>query len=230
MKEKREDDRPYEKMQKFGAGALTDAELLAVIFRTGTKNVNSVELAENVLKELDRFGGLIGIHKVQIRELLQIEGIGPVKAMQLKCIAQLSTRIASMNYRNMEDFYKPEQVAAFYMEQLRHETTEHVIAAFLNTKLKYLGDRTITVGTINSSIVSPREILIEALKVDAAYIILIHNHPSGDPTPSSEDYQVTNRMRKACDLVGIPLMDHVVIGDNRYVSLKETGTFGILHS
>lgn len=223
MKDTEKENRPYEKCIANGPETLTDAELLAVIIRTGTKTQNSVELAEQILKMNGNTSGILGIHHVTIQELLQIKGIGLVKAIQIKCVAELSRRIHKKQYREMPDFCGPEQIANYYMEDLRHLEQEHLYLILLNTKHHLIGEIELSKGTVNSSVFSPREALIEALRMGAVNMVLMHNHPSGDPTPSREDIQTTTRMEQAGKIIGISLIDHIIIGDNKYISLRQRG-------
>lgn len=225
IKEKLKDERPYEKCMRFGTESLTDAELLAIIIRSGTNNQNSVELAGNVLNMNGVSDGILGINHMSIHELMKIKGIGMVKAIQIKCVAELSRRIHREQYKIMPELCSPDSIANYYMEDLRHLETEHLYLVMLNTKHRLLGDIELSRGTVNSSIFSPREAFIEALRMGAVYLILMHNHPSGDPTPSREDITTTRRMWDAGNIIGIPLIDHIIIGDNRYISLKRMGVF-----
>lgn len=223
MKELHESEQPYEKCLKYGTGALSDDELLAVIIRTGSKGEKSVELSKKILQLSDFDKSILGIHHLSIQELMKVKGIGKVKAIQIQCVAELSRRLAKATALNHLCFTTPATIADYYMEDLRHQVQEHLILVLLNTKSKLIKDILLTKGTVNSSLISPREIFIEAVKKDAVYIILIHNHPSGDPSPSNEDIAVTKRIKEAGQLIGILLIDHIIIGDNRYVSLKERG-------
>lgn len=221
MKDINRENRPYEKFITKGPVALTDSELLAIIIRTGTCEKNSVALAESVLA-LTGERGMAGLVQLSVKELMKLKGIGKVKAIQLKCVAELSRRIAkaSISLKGRE-FSAPEVVADYYMEDMRHLKTEHLLVAMLNTKNHLIGDFELSRGTVNSSVISPRELFIEALKQEAVHVILIHNHPSGDPTPSREDILATHRIREAGEFIGISLIDHVIIGDNKYISLKQ---------
>ncbi|MBP5158827.1 MAG: DNA repair protein RadC [Lachnospiraceae bacterium] len=221
IKDLPECERPYEKCRNLGPGALSDAELLAVILRTGKRGVSSKALAQRILDHNGR--GILGLAGISLDELLRFEGVGKVKALQILCIGELSKRIAGAKALEKLDFRDPRSIADYYMESMRHCKSEHLMAVFLDTKLKRIGEQVISVGTVNSAIISPREIFIEALKRDAVNLVLLHNHPSGDPTPSNGDINATQRFAKACDYVGIRLLDHVIIGDNCHVSMKSEG-------
>lgn len=214
-------DRPYEKCLERGTQALTDAELLAVILRTGTVGSTSIQLAEAVLRLSTNSDGLLGIHQLSCQELMKLKGVGKVKAIQIKCIGELSKRIAKITARERLDFTSPSTIAQYYMEQLRHEPQELLLCMMLDTKNHLLGERVVFKGTVNASLVSPREVFLAALEYRAVHLILVHNHPSGDPTPSKEDLMVTECICQAGELLGIRVLDHIIIGDCRYISFCE---------
>ena len=216
-------ERPYEKCMAMGASALSDAELLAVILRTGTKGQGALETARKILSLSPAAEGLLGLHHLTVNELRKVPGIGMVKAVQLSCIGELSKRMTRKSIDREELFSSPDVVAAYFIEEMRHKEKEELRVVFLNTKGRRLHDTVISIGTVNSSMVSPREIFLEALKFQAVSIILLHNHPSGDPAPSREDILVTGRVAEAGKLIGISLTDHIIIGDRCYISLKERG-------
>ena len=216
-------ERPYEKCMAMGASALSDAELLAVILRTGTKGQGALETARKILSLSPAAEGLLGLHHLTVNELRKVPGIGMVKAVQLSCIGELSKRMTRKSIDREELFSSPDVVAAYFMEEMRHKEKEELRVVFLNTKGRRLHDTVISIGTVNSSMVSPREIFLVALKFQAVSIILLHNHPSGDPAPSREDILVTGRVAEAGKLIGISLTDHIIIGDRCYISLKERG-------
>lgn len=216
-------EQPYEKGEKYGVSALSDAELLAVIIRSGSKKEHSVDLATKVLLCLKSNQGLNGLHQVTKHELMKISGIGKVKALQLLCLAEISKRMVKLESEAGVRMTDPETVARYYMEEMRHLKKEQCRLLLFDTKSKMLAEQILSIGTINTSILSPREVFVTALAHEAVHIILIHNHPSGDPTPSKEDQLITRRIVEAGNLVGIKLMDHIIIGDNKYISLKELG-------
>lgn len=222
--EQKKTDMPYEKFKRFGAKFLTEAELLAVILRTGTKEISAVELGRRIL-DLPPYPikGILGLHHISVEQLMKIKGIGEVKAIQVKCIAELSNRIAQANREQGLCFNQPKTVAQYYMEQMRHEDKEQVLVLFLDNKSRLLKELLLSSGSVSSSIVSPRELFIEALKAEAVGFMLLHNHPSGDPTPSIPDHNVTRNMIQCGKMLDIPLIDHIIIGDNKYISFKEAG-------
>ncbi len=222
MKELPQDERPYEKCLRGGPGALSDRELLAVIIRTGSRERTSLELSEQILSLGAGGEGLLGLLHVSMEDLRQIKGIGMVKGIQLLCIGELSRRIWKRRAQeNLQAFTSPQRIADYYMEDMRHLEQEEIRVMFLNTKQQLIRDHLLSRGTVSASVATPREILIEALRSLAVSMILIHNHPSGDPEPSRADLLLTRRVKDAAGLVGIPLLDHVIIGDRRYVSLRE---------
>ncbi len=216
-------ERPYEKCEKYGPSALSDAELLAVIIRSGTKNERVVDVAAKVLNYSKVYPGLLGLNHMNITELISIKGIGRVKAIQLLCVTELTKRMAKATMEDTICLTNPSSVANYYMQDMRHLTQEKVLLIMMDSKSKILKDMIISSGTVNSSLLSPREIFIHALKYEAVNIIILHNHPSGDPTPSKEDIHTTKRLKEVGNLIGIKLMDHIIIGDNKYISLGEEG-------
>lgn len=216
-------ERPYEKCEAYGPGILSDAELLAVILRTGTKNLRVIDLAINVLNYSKTNPGLKGLNYLSMKELMEISGIGRVKAIELLCLTEITKRMSKEIHKDGLKFITPKSIADYYMQDMRHLSREQVLLLLLDSKSRFIKDIIMSSGTVNASIMPVREVLIQALKEDAVNIILIHNHPSGDPSPSSEDIRVTKRMKEASNLIGLTLMDHIIIGDNRYISLKEQG-------
>lgn len=217
------DERLYEKCLHSGPEKLTDSELLAVVLRSGTRGSSSVQLADEVLHLGQNEQGLLGIYHLSMEDLMQIRGIGQVKAVQIKCIGELSKRIATREAGKLLDFHSPDTIAAYYMERMRHEEQEQMICTMLNTKNQFLGDEVISRGTVNSSMVSPRDLILAAFRHRAVYMILVHNHPSGNPEPSKDDLLFTKRVWEAGALVDIPLLDHIVIGDQQYFSFRQEG-------
>lgn len=221
MKEMPEEERPYEKCLCYGARNLTDVELLAVLLRSGTKGVNSLELARNILYSQSGDASILNIHHLTLQKLKKIKGIGTVKAIQILCLSELAKRLAKASAKEGLVFNLPSTIAEYYMEEMRHQKQEHMKLLMLNTKSKLIGETNISKGTVNASLVSPRELFIEALECNAVSIILLHNHPSGDPTPSTNDILITKRVKEAGDLISIDLLDHIIIGNNCYISFSE---------
>lgn len=216
-------DLPYEKFMEIGPECLSDAELLAIIIRTGVSGETPLSIGKNVLNLVNDKDGLLGLHHVTIKDLMSIKGIGEVKAVKIKCLVEFSNRFAKKYTREKLSFQQPESVAAHYMEQMRHLEKEQVILVLLDGKNRLLEDCIISIGTINCSLMSPREIFRKAIQCNAVSILLLHNHPSGDPTPSKQDIIMTRKMKEASVLVEIPLLDHIIIGDRNYTSFKDKG-------
>lgn len=221
IKELPEDERPYEKCEKYGVQSLSDAELLAVIIKTGTKKKRSVELAMEVLNL--SHDGLNGLYAVSAKQLMNVSGIGRVKAIQIECALELSRRMRRAGTQNRLTFTSPQVISDYYMETMRHFRQEHLMLLMLDTKNRKIADTVVSKGSVNMALISPREIFLEALRHEAVNIVLLHNHPSGDPTPSKEDIEVTKAVAKVGLMMGIRLLDHIVIGNNVYVSLLEEG-------
>ena len=221
MKELPIEERPYEKLEKYGPKALTDAELLAIIIRTGSRGEASTITASRILN-IDR-RGLAAIHMLDIKQLMTINGIGRVKSIQLKALAEIAKRLSKSTSIEKLCIDSPASIANIYMEEMRYHEREHFKVIFLNTKNAIIGDKDISIGTVNASLVDPREIFKMALSYKAVHLILMPNHPSGNPTPSQSDIEVTKRMVKAGNVLGMDILDHIIIGDGNYISLKEQG-------
>ncbi len=200
---------------------MEDAELLAVILRTGTRNVNSVELARRVLARSN--GSLAGLYEQSVPDFRKIPGIGRVKAVQLECLKELSARVVKSVSPAKTDFTSAEEIFHRYSGEMRRERQEVVKVLFLNGQCRLIREYEASRGSVNASLVPVREILVEAVKSEAVYFILMHNHPSGDPMPSHEDRTVTERLKEAGKLVGIELLDHLIFGSARYVSMRQRG-------
>lgn len=214
-----ESERPYERFRRLGAEALSDAELLAIILKSGTRELTSLELARQLLSECQ--GNLLNLYELSYEDLIEHRGIGPVKAIRLKAVAELSSRIARTNSSFQLCFQNPESVALYYMETLRHRSREIFMAAFFDAKCHFLGDCVIAEGGAQSAMVAVSEVFREALKRRTVQMIVLHNHPSGDPSPSRADIELTGRLVEAAGLLGLFVSDHIVIGDNRYYSFLE---------
>lgn len=225
MKDIPKEDRPYEKCIKDGPEVLSDVELLAVIIRTGSRTESSLQLAQNVMElTYPEKDGLLGLCRLSLNELRKLPGIGAVKGIQLQCIGELSKRISrrAATLKNTR-FDNPQSVAEYYMEEMRHLQQEHFYVMFLDTRGALIRDKLMSRGTVNASLASTRDVFIKALECKAVGIILVHNHPSGDSTPSGEDCLLTRKFYEAGNLVDIQLLDHIVIGDNNYCSFKKEG-------
>lgn len=220
IKELPELERPYEKLELYGEKALSNAELLAIIIKTGTKEQTSVELAQKILNLNDtKTEGLNFLRNSSLEELMEIKGIGKVKAIQLKAVAEISIRMAKpINYKKIR-IKTPDDIAKLLIEELRFEKKEIAKIIILNNKNEILKIKDIALGGADFANVTIKEILSEVLKMNAPRIILAHNHPSGDPTPSKGDILFTDRLYGAAELVEVELLDHLVIGNGKYVSI-----------
>ena len=219
MKNLPESERPYEKYLLYGEESLSDAELLAIILKSGTKDSNSLDLARSILK--GNHNNLLNLYDLSYRELMNFSGIGQVKAIQLKAVAELSKRIARTNSGYCLKMNNPKTIADYYMEQLRHLKQELLMCAFFDSKNNFLGDVIISKGAVNYAYISPREVFRCAFEYEAVMFILLHNHPSGDPNPSDDDVRITRRIEKGAQILQLDLVDHIIIGDNKYYSFKE---------
>lgn len=212
---------PYEKCAAYGAEFLTDAELIACILRSGTREYTSVALAERLLELRKGNKGLNGLCSLSFEELTAVPGIGKVKAIQIQSLFELAKRMSRSKAAKSLNFSDPESIAKYYMEDFRHKEQEQLMLMLLDNKGNLLGNKIMFTGTVNASIISPREIYLEALKFHAVSIILLHNHPSGDPSPSDADLRITRKIREAGNFLDIRLLDHIILGDGVYVSFRE---------
>lgn len=218
-------ERPYEKLESYGVSNLSNAELLAIIIKTGTKELTSVQIAQQILaKDVNKLG-ISFLKDISIEEMQQIKGIGRVKAIQLKAVLELSKRIAMPINIKYQKVITPEHVSEIVMSDLKDQKQEIIKTLLLNNKNNLIRIVTNSIGGLNSNIIEPREIFKEPIKASAAKIILVHNHPSGDPTPSRSDIDFTKRICVLADMLGIELLDHIIIGDNNFYSLKRENKF-----
>lgn len=218
IKELPQEERPRERLLKYGAEALANSELLAIVLRSGTKNQSALSLAHKLLQAPD---GLKHLATQTLEEMCEINGIGMAKACQIKASIEIGKRIGAIAPEQRPIIKSPADAAALIMEDMRFLDREHFKTMCLNTKNGVLAIETVSIGSLNSSVVHPREVFKNPIKRSSAAIILIHNHPSGDPTPSSEDVAVTKRLIEGGQILGIEVLDHIIIGDNKYLSLKE---------
>lgn len=216
--------KPRERMLNYGASHLSHAELLAILINTGRKGYSSLDIANELLKSIVN---LKELKHLSINDLNKIKGVGLYKALTLKAAFELGERMHSGSVDDKIQINSPKDVADFMMGKMEHLTQEKFIALFLNSKNIIIKQKTIFMGTLNSVIVHPREIYSEAVKCASNAIIVLHNHPSGDTTPSLEDIKTTDRLRECGDILGIQLLDHVIIGDHTYLSMVEEGYFDI---
>ena len=220
MKELPETERPYEKLEQYGAEILTNAELLAIIIKTGTKDETAVGLDQQILKlNTEKDDNLKFLMELTVEEFMKIKGIGKVKAIQLKAVCELATRINLISNYKEKEILAPKDIAEILIEKMRFEKQEILKVALLNNRNKLLKIRDVAKGGGNFAKATMSAILNEAVKIEAAKIILIHNHPTGDPTPSKQDIVFTQNVEQASNILGIQLLDHIVIGNRNYVSI-----------
>ena len=220
IKQLPETERPYEKLELYGEKTLSNAELLAIIIKTGTKEETSVQIAQKVLNlnETKQYG-MNFLKDITLEELMQIKGIGKVKAIQLKAVAELTIRMSKpSNYKKVK-IKNPRDIARFFMEELRYERREIVKVVILNERNEILKIKELSLGGEGFVNCTIKEVMTEAVKMRAPKIVLIHNHPSGDPTPSEVDVEYTELSMKVAGVLGIEFMDHIVIGNGKYISI-----------
>ena len=220
MKELPMSERPYEKLEMYGASALSNAELIAIIIKSGTKNESSVSIAQKILAlGNQKENSLRFLQELSLEELKKIKGIGKVKAIQLKAIGELTKRIARPITTNQVQINSPKEVAELLINEMRYDKREIVKVILLNAKNKVIKIEDVCFGGTNSAILKPKDVLQEAIKLGAPKIILVHNHPSGDPTPSQKDFDFTERLIQASKIIGVELLDHIIIGDYGFESI-----------
>jgi len=215
-------EKPRERLYHVGPRELSLQEVVAIVVGGGGRDAGALGLA---LGLLDAFDGLVGLGRAGVDELKQVRGIGFAKACQLVAVFELGKRFARESVSSGSSIKRPGDISRIFMDEMKHYDREHFKAAFLNTKNQLIRSVTVSIGSLNASIVHPREILKPAISASAASIILVHNHPTGDPSPSREDIEFTKRFARCGELIGIELLDHVIIGSDRYMSLKEGGYF-----
>ncbi|MEZ7170819.1 DNA repair protein RadC [Sporosarcina sp. OR05] len=213
-------DRPRERLIRQGAASLSNQELVAILLRTGTREESVLMLANRILKTFDKIQDL---RDATVEEMMAVKGIGQAKAVQILAAVEIGKRLYQKHSEGRYVIRSPEDAAAYLMTDMSSLLQEHFVVLFLNVKNEVLHKQTIFIGSLNSSIVHPREVFREAVKRSAASIIAAHNHPSGNPAPSPEDIEVTKRLVEAGSIIGIDLLDHVIIGDHKFISLKEKG-------
>lgn len=221
IKELPEIERPYEKLELYGEQALSNAELLAIIIKTGTKEETSVQIAQRILNLNcePQTGELNFLKDIEIEELMQIKGIGKVKAIQIKAICELAIRMSRpTNYKKIK-ITKTEDIANLVMQELRNEKKEHIKLILLNNKNEILRNIDMTTGGVNFANINMKELIGEAIKIKAPKMAIVHNHPTGDPTPSKEDIHFTDELYKWAAIFNIELIDHIIIGDMNFKSV-----------
>ncbi|MCQ6962828.1 RadC family protein [Methanolobus chelungpuianus] len=214
-----EDERPRERLLKYGPEALSNAELLAIILRTGTQKENIVNLCSRIFSEYS----IKQLSQANVSKLTEIHGIGTAKAAQIAAVFELARKLEGFTDEPKRKIRSPADVYSLLYPKMREQKRERLVALLLDTKNQVLREEVISIGSLNANIVHPREVFKAALMESCASVILSHNHPSGDPTPSREDIAVTEKLVEGGKLLGIDVLDHVVIGEGKYVSLKDEG-------
>jgi DNA repair protein RadC len=212
------DERPRERLMRHGAATLSDAELIAILIGSGMRGKNAVEVAREIIDE-----GLVGIARREVAEIAAVSGVGPAKAARIAAAVELGRRLSSFRGEERDPVRDPEAIARHLIARYSHHVQERLGAVFLDAKNRIIREREVYVGTLNMTTVSTRDILRIALQENAAAVIVFHNHPSGDPAPSAEDLLFTKKMVEAGGLMGIDILDHLILGANRWVSLRQRG-------
>lgn len=214
------EERPRERLIRHGADRLANKELLAILLRTGTQQESALGLAEKLLSRFDSLRELAG---ASFEELVSVSGIGPAKATDILAAFELAKRLADSQMEFQGVVNSPQDAAQMVLRELSLEDKEHFMIIMLNTKHRVIAKKVISIGHLNASLVHPREMFKEAIKRSSAAVILVHNHPSGDLTPSKDDLTTTERLRDVGEILGIEVLDHIIVGDNRYLSFREQG-------
>lgn len=218
IKEMHDSDKPRERLMNYGPDKLTNQELLGIIINTGNREESSITVANRIIKDMKTIRELRG---QTYQELISVKGIGEAKAVTILAVIELAVRMHTHSLE--EDIYikSPDDVSDLLMEKMRYYQQEHFVVLYLSTKNMVIHQETMFKGSLNTSIVHPREVYKEAVKRSAAAIICVHNHPSGDPSPSREDIEVTRRLHECGEMIGVDFLDHIIIGSGKYISLKE---------
>lgn len=218
IKDLPEDERPRERLERKGPKVLSNIELLAILIRTGSKQKSAINLAEEIVR---KFPNLYTLRNITIDELMTIKGIGKAKAIQILAAIELGSRTSQYVLERGMQIRSPSDCAEFITEEVKTLEQEHFIGIYLDTKNRILAKKTLFIGSLNRSLVHPREVFKEALKHGCASIILVHNHPSNDVTPSPQDISITKRLIEIGELIGIEILDHLIVGANNYLSMRE---------
>ncbi len=214
---------PYERFLRGGSKSLTDLELLALVLRNGSKDRDVFSLCEDIL-QAGNGSGLLNLHQLSVEELTRIPGVGTVTAVKLKSIAEIAIRLSSQSKKQgLPVFLGASDVADYYMERFRHEEVEKCFLLMFDTRMHLIKESLLCSGTVKEALLSPRELFALALRHQAVSVILLHNHPGGDPAPSKADREITGRIAALGDMMQVPLLDHIILGDRYYYSFKEKG-------
>ncbi len=219
-----EEIRPRERLMTHGASALTSYELLAIILRTGNRNLNAIQLA---MKIIQHFGTKFDLRTASYHDLIQLPGVGPAKAVEIQATIEFGRRLYQSNQEKLGVIMSTKDAGNYCIERLKDLQQEHVLAIYLNTKNQIIKDKIIFIGSLNASVAHPREIFKEGVRCSAARIIVCHNHPSGNPSPSQADIDFTRRLEESGELIGLEILDHIIVGDDSFLSLQEHGVFNL---
>lgn len=219
IKKMPEYERPREKLIRYGSNTLSNSELVAILIRTGSKEHSALELANILLSHDNK--GIRFLANCTVEELSKIKGIGKSKACQIIAAVEIGNRLSRSLLEMKKRIKSPKDITDIFVKDMRYLEKEHFKVIFLNTKNEVITYETISIGSLNASIVHPREVFNRAIKKSSASLILLHNHPSGNPEPSKEDINITKRLIEAGRIIGIEVLDHIIIGDGNYYSLKE---------
>ncbi|MFC1735039.1 DNA repair protein RadC [Candidatus Hydrogenedentota bacterium] len=224
IRELPEGERPRERMLKYGPSVLQTSELLAIVLRSGTRKFGAQDLARHLVR---MFGSLKGLSQASIEELCAIDGVGPVKAMEIQAAFELGRRMAGARDEERQQITGPEDAAEILAHRIGDRNREHFMALLMDTKHRVIKVEEISIGSLNGSVVHPRECFKPAVQASAAAVIFAHNHPSGDVQPSKEDKEITTRLREAGEIMGIKVLDHLILGDGAFYSIKEEGSMNL---
>lgn len=223
IKDISEEERPRERLLKHGPKTLSNAELLAIILRTGNKKENVMELTHKLLQKYH----LKSLSRISISTITKLSGIGEAKACQIVACFELGRRLAAFNKERKIKINSAKEIAKMFMPEMSTLKKEHLVSVYLDTRMRIIKEEITFVGSLNTSVTHPREIFQPAISEGAVAVILIHNHPSGDPNPSEEDIETTKQLAAAGKIMGIEILDHVIIGDKKYYSLRDKGHFQV---
>ncbi|MBM7689303.1 DNA repair protein RadC [Enterococcus sp. AZ170] len=224
IREMPEDCLPRERLEVVGEKALSNQELLAILLRTGSKNINVMEVASNFL---NYFNHLYELKNATLTEMMEIKGVGRIKAIELRAAIEFGYRIQQSTQLKFGKVSSSYQIAQNLIYELQDFQQEHLVCLYLNTKNEVIKQETVFKGSLNQSVAHPREIFRSAVKCSAARLILAHNHPSGNPTPSESDIHFTQRMQECGKMMGIEVLDHIIIGEQVYISMREENFFAV---
>ena len=215
-----EGDRPREKLLARGPGGLSDAELLAIVLGTGGRGLSAVDLGRSII---EAFGDFRQVATAGVGDLCKVKGLGIAKAAQILAVMEIAKRYGEHEFKPGEAFRGSADVYAHFRERLADERREHFYAVLLDNKHRKIKDVSVSQGSLTASIVHPRDVFAPVVREAAAAVIFVHNHPSGDPTPSKEDIEITRRLREVGEVMGVRVLDHIVVGKGRYVSFVDDG-------